>query len=165
MSWSWSWFTDPMVSYPPGAMATVLLLHSNRGILPRMRLQKRPSRRSQGSKWIRRSTRASIYLRDSLLCFHCGATCSGDVVATLDHIVPYTSGSGAITSDPTQIVVACKPCNSSRKDTPLSPTDLQRATRQALRPLDRRQGLAIVNQASSWGAALLTLATLVASKG
>ena len=65
----------------------------------------------QGGKWCRPATRLAIYLRDGLACAWCGATVEDGVVLTLDHLVPDLNGG---TNAPTNLVTACRRCNSAR---------------------------------------------------
>ena len=69
--------------------------------------------------WIRPEKRLAIYLRDSFRCVYC---CSDlhdadprDV--TLDHLRPKADGGS---NGETNLVTACRACNCSRQDTPLS---------------------------------------------
>jgi hypothetical protein len=70
-----------------------------------------------GSKWIRKDLRLAVYLRDGLRCAYCGRDLAGAAAAevTLDHLTP-----GHDDHRPTNLVCACRSCNSSRQDTPLS---------------------------------------------
>ncbi len=65
-----------------------------------------------GAKWIRPSTRWAIYLRDRLACVYCGASCA----LSLDHVVPHSAGGSHAACN---LVTACVPCNSARKDRPM----------------------------------------------
>jgi hypothetical protein len=72
----------------------------------------------QGSKWIRRSTRLAIYLRDGFTCqARASRECLGDLRNAkpeemgLDHLVcSINGGSNAATN----LVTICRVCNSSR---------------------------------------------------
>lgn len=72
----------------------------------------------KSSAWIRITKRKAIYLRDGSRCAYCGCT-EGDnaqgkyVALTLDHIVPLSAGG---THDPKNLLTACHPCNSRRRD-------------------------------------------------
>ena len=70
----------------------------------------------QGSKWIRRTTRLAIYLRDGLSCAYCGASIEDGAILTIDHIKPRSKGGS---NEPANLVTACKRCNSARGDRPL----------------------------------------------
>lgn len=75
-------------------------------------------RRTQGMHWIRDEKRLAIYLRDGMACIYCGATVEDEsTILTLDHIKPY-SKSGS--NDATNLVTACRHCNSSRGDRALT---------------------------------------------
>ncbi len=82
----------------------------------------------QGAKWISRSTRYRIYMRDGWRCLWClqplyavrlgtpigpHASAPDRTVATLDHIVPRASG-GA--NAPGNLVTSCIVCNEKRGD-------------------------------------------------
>lgn len=60
--------------------------------------------------------RERVLVRDSFRCVYCGA---GEDVAPLcaDHVVPLSRGG---TNDETNLVCACKPCNSSKNNRLLS---------------------------------------------
>ena len=72
---------------------------------------------TNGSKWIRRDKRLAIYLRDSFVCAYCARDLAGAAPAevTLDHLVPGHDDHRA-----TNLVTACRSCNSSRQDTSLT---------------------------------------------
>lgn len=65
-----------------------------------------------GSKWIRVEKRHAIYARDSHACVYCGSTHD----LTLDHVLPAESGG---TNDVTNLVTACRSCNSRKGATEL----------------------------------------------
>lgn len=62
---------------------------------------------------ISRSKRFSIYARDGHACVYCGDT----EKLSLDHVVPRSKGG---CDSETNLVTACQPCNSSKKDRDLS---------------------------------------------
>lgn len=66
-----------------------------------------------GSKWIRPEKRLAIYIRDGFECAYCGTDLRDAAPAsvTLDHLTPRSLG-GA--NDATNLVTACRACNSSR---------------------------------------------------
>ena len=66
-----------------------------------------------GSKWIRPEKRLAIYIRDSFACAYCGTDLrnSRPAEVTLDHLTPRSLGG---TNDATNLVTACRTCNSSR---------------------------------------------------
>ena len=70
-----------------------------------------PPRRTQGSKWIRRSTRLAIYLRDGESCTWCGSAVEDGASLTLDHIRPYSRGGSHHASN---LITACAACNTAR---------------------------------------------------
>lgn len=67
--------------------------------------------------WIRPAKRLAIYLRDSVACVYCGSDLRNAAPAdvTLDHLLPRSSGGS---NDATNLVTACRSCNSSRQDKP-----------------------------------------------
>ena len=65
----------------------------------------------QGSKWIAKSTRLAIYLRDGMSCVYCGHAVEEGERLTLDHIRPASKGGQ---NSPTNLVTACLHCNSAR---------------------------------------------------
>lgn len=76
----------------------------------------------KGSKWIRPERRLGIYIRDGFQCCYCGKSLKDAAPAdvTLDHLVPrnvkVAHGGGG--NESTNLVTACRSCNSSRQDTP-----------------------------------------------
>lgn len=71
----------------------------------------KPARRNGGGKWCHPTTRLSIYLRDGLACAYCGATVEDGAILSLDHLTPHSHGGS---NAATNLVTACKRCNSSR---------------------------------------------------
>ena len=67
----------------------------------------------QGSKWITRERRLAIYLRDGLACVYCGATVEDGATLSLDHLTPHSHGGTNVSSN---LVTACRICNSARSD-------------------------------------------------
>lgn len=72
------------------------------------------------SSWITKEKRLAIYIRDNFTCCYCGSSLkSADPnLVTLDHLVPrnvkVSHGGGG--NEATNLVTACKSCNSSRQD-------------------------------------------------
>lgn len=64
------------------------------------------TQRGYGSTWRRTSQR--VIARDGGVCAYCG-----DVATTSDHVVPKSKGG---TDDLSNLVAACRPCNSRKKD-------------------------------------------------
>lgn len=62
---------------------------------------------------VSRRLRFEILKRDSHLCRYCGAK-APDVPLTVDHVVPVALGGS---DDPTNLVTACKDCNSGKSST------------------------------------------------
>lgn len=65
----------------------------------------------QGMNWIRQEKRLAIYLRDGMACAWCGDAVENGVTITLDHVKPHSKGGANHESN---LVTACKKCNSSR---------------------------------------------------
>lgn len=66
-----------------------------------------------GKHWIRDEKRLAIHMRDAFMCMYCGRdmrSCEPNEL-TLDHLIPRSEGGG---NDATNLVTACKRCNSSR---------------------------------------------------
>jgi 5-methylcytosine-specific restriction endonuclease McrA len=68
-------------------------------------------------QWIRTEKRLALYIRDRFQCVYCGADLryADPAHITLDHLLPRSAGGG---NDATNLVTACRPCNSSRQDRP-----------------------------------------------
>lgn len=64
-------------------------------------------------RWIRAERRLALYLRDGLACVYCGLDLRDAAPAdvTLDHLLPRSAGG---TNDATNLVTACRSCNSAR---------------------------------------------------
>lgn len=72
---------------------------------------------ANGSKWIRKEKRLALYIRDGFACAYCGRdlrSAEPDEV-TLDHLLPRQAGGS---NEASNIITACRPCNSSRQDRP-----------------------------------------------
>lgn len=70
-----------------------------------------------GSKWIRPEKRLAIYIRDSFHCAYCGQDLrhAAPAEVTLDHLLPRVAGGS---NEATNLITACRPCNSSRQALP-----------------------------------------------
>lgn len=70
-----------------------------------------------GKNWIRPERRLAIHIRDGFTCAYCGCDLrnAGPGEVSLDHLVPRSEGGGNETSN---LVTACRSCNSSRQDRP-----------------------------------------------
>ena len=66
---------------------------------------------NQGMNWIRKEKRLAIYLRDGLACCYCGEGIEDGATLTLDHLIPHSHGGS---NDATNLITACRRCNSSR---------------------------------------------------
>lgn len=65
----------------------------------------------QGQNWCRPATRLAIYLRDGMECVYCGNGVEDGVQLTLDHVRPHSRGGS---NAPSNLITACKRCNSAR---------------------------------------------------
>ena len=79
--------------------------------------------KSNGSNrggWIRPNRRLAIYLRDRFTCIYCLKDMhdAAPFDITLDHIVPASKSDSSNASS--NLVTACRSCNSSRQDKPLN---------------------------------------------
>lgn len=71
-------------------------------------------KRGKPSSWIRRTTRLRVYMRDGFECTYCGAPPDFTTRSlTIDHVVPRSRGG---TNKPSNLVTACRACNSARQD-------------------------------------------------
>lgn len=79
------------------------------------KLQRSPSQ--PVGRWIRVEKRLALYVRDGFACVYCGRDLRNAAPAdvTLDHLLPRCSGGS---NDATNLVTACRACNSSRQDKP-----------------------------------------------
>jgi 5-methylcytosine-specific restriction endonuclease McrA len=77
------------------------------------RAAQRRGRKRPSGQWIRTDARLAIYLRDGMRCVYCGRDLHGAAPEemTLDHVWPWSLGGE---NEPTNLVTACKHCNSSR---------------------------------------------------
>lgn len=105
-------------------------------------------RHTQGSKWIRPEKRLAIYLRDRFSCCYCGRDLrhAEPTMVTLDHLRPRYSGGS---NEATNLVTACKTCNSARKEQPwyryASGGAKERIQRQRRHALNVRLARSIIN--------------------
>jgi hypothetical protein len=74
-------------------------------------------RKDRSSAWIRRNKRWTIYITNNYQCAYCGRTLFEIDVLTLDHLVPIELGG---TNHASNLVVACRSCNSKKADTNLN---------------------------------------------
>jgi 5-methylcytosine-specific restriction endonuclease McrA len=81
--------------------------------------KKSRSQHQATGQWIRSEKRLAIYLRDRFTCIYCLADLhdAKPMDITLDHIIPKSDGGS---NSETNLVTACRACNCSRQDKPLS---------------------------------------------
>lgn len=106
-----------------------------------MTASKRTKSRHQATGcWIRREKRLAINLRDRLCCLYCLCDLHGADPAdvTLDHLVCRANGGD---NHERNLVTACRACNCSRRDQPLSRfagretrAHIRRNVRRSLKP-------------------------------
>lgn len=72
---------------------------------------------AHGSRWIRPEKRLALYIRDGFSCAYCGRDLhnAAPSVVTLDHLLPRIAGGS---NEATNLITACRTCNSSRQDKP-----------------------------------------------
>lgn len=96
------------------------------------------SRRAYKGVCVRKDLRLAIYLRDSFRCVYCCCDLHGahPTDITLDHVVAESDGGS---NEPSNLVTACRHCNSSRQDKPLARfcgpetrSDIRRLTRRSI---------------------------------
>ena len=63
------------------------------------------------------SQRFRILQRDNFRCQYCGRTAKDDIKLEIDHITPICRGG---TSDDSNLITACMPCNRSKGGKPLN---------------------------------------------
>jgi len=105
-----------------------------------MRTKVKGYKKLSGGNWIRPEKRLAINLRDNMTCIYCLRDLHGadprDI--TLDHLVCRVDG-GA--NHETNLITACRSCNSRRQDTPLNRfasaatrAHIRRNVRRSLKP-------------------------------
>lgn len=74
--------------------------------------QRQGSQQPKG-RWIRVEKRLAVYVRDSFRCLYCGTDLRHAAPAdvTLDHLLPRSAGGS---NEATNLVTACRSCNSAR---------------------------------------------------
>lgn len=105
----------------------------------------RNSRSAYKGVTIRKDLRLAVYLRDSFTCLYCCADLHSahPMDVTLDHLKPHCSGGH---NGSTNLITACRSCNCSRGDKPVSrfagPEALQHINRNRKRSINRYRKLA-----------------------
>jgi CRISPR/Cas system Type II protein with McrA/HNH and RuvC-like nuclease domain len=105
--------------------------------------QRRPGR---SSKWIGKTRRVAIYLRDDFACVYCGRDLrrAEPREVGLDHLVPQSKGGS---HESTNLVTACSSCNCGRQDKPwrsfATPGAVERISRLRRRALNLKLALAL----------------------
>jgi 5-methylcytosine-specific restriction endonuclease McrA len=121
--------------------------------------KKKSSPSQPTGQWIRADARLSIYLRDSFRCVYCCRDLHGAAPTdiTLDHIKAKSDGGS---NKPENLVTACRSCNCSRQDKPLSRfagpetrKDIKRLTARAITPY-RKLAKAIISGETGFEEAL-----------
>ncbi|MCM2280097.1 MAG: HNH endonuclease [Oligoflexia bacterium] len=92
---------------------------------------------------ISKSLRFEVFKRDSFKCVYCGTEAPG-VVLHVDHIIPVAKGG---TNEITNLVTACQPCNSGKRDKTLDDnTAVAKARTQMEELQERREQLEMMMQ-------------------
>lgn len=99
------------------------------------------ARSGRSAKFVRRSLRLAIYLRDGFDCVFCAGVFPLGRDLTLDHVVPRTDGGSNLASN---LVTACFACNFERQNTPLRARELRRAAAACAKPVDRAAALRLL---------------------
>ena len=114
---------------------------------------------TNGSNWIRKSTRNAIYARDGFRCAYCqrAVKTTGRPFerATLDHVDPAVQGSA-----PSAVVTACRGCNTLKGLMSLTAFasycadmgrafDAARIVVQLAKPIDRAEGRRLAAQVAA----------------
>lgn len=80
-------------------------------------------KRGHPSNWIRPDKRQRIYKRDNNTCVYCETQLDSPRQLTLEHVVPRSNGQN---NHHTNLVTACRSCNSSRQNKTLKAWCLQK---------------------------------------
>ena len=122
------------------------------------------SRPGRTSSWIRRAKRLAIYLRDEFRCAYCGEDLSRarPHEMVLDHLETQDecrargcrTRSGKSMNDETNLVLACRRCNSARQDRPwrqfATAGAVARILRNRRRKLNIKLARAIIDGEAEW---------------
>ena len=112
------------------------------------------SRPGRTSSWIRRVKRLAIYLRDEFRCVYCGEDLSRvqPHEMGLDHLIPQCDP--RCTNDESNLVTACRRCNSARQDRPwrqfATAGAVARILRNRRRKLNIKLARAIIDGEAEW---------------
>ncbi len=102
---------------------------------------------------VSKSIRFEVFKRDSFKCQYCGAS-APDVLLVLDHIEPVSKGGD---NDLTNLITACAPCNTGKRDVRLDDRSAVIKARRQLEELqERREQLEMMMQ---WRQGLRELAS------
>ena len=122
------------------------------------------SRPGRTSSWIRREKRLAIYLRDNVSCVYCGTDLrdARPHEMGLDHLDPQdackargnVTRSGKSMHHETNLVTACRSCNSSRQNIPwrvfATGGAIKRIERNIRRKLNMELARAIMRGDANW---------------
>lgn len=92
----------------------------NRKVKPKAtrKVSRKPKgyKKLNGGAWIRKEKRFAIYLRDKFICNYCGTDLRDAKPSdlNLDHII--CRGLKGCSNEPSNLITACRSCNSSRQD-------------------------------------------------
>lgn len=111
-----------------------------------------------GSKWIRRSTRLAIYLRDEFTCLYCSKYL-GDMpkLLTLDHVLPRAKDGRY--NDVRNLATCCKTCNMTKADRELSAIEYEKIEPLLRKELPRAKARAVLGKKEGLGISISWLIT------
>lgn len=95
----------------------------------------------KSGNWITPKKRLAIYLRDGFTCLYCDTDLAKLYLSqwqrdiTLDHLIPESKGGLNIA---TNLVTACRSCNSARQDKPISVFATEEAKKKISRHRQRK---------------------------
>lgn len=122
------------------------------------------ARPGRTSSWIRRDKRLAIYLRDGMCCAYCGTDLRGARPCDmgLDHLETQAecrprgnrTRSGKSMNHESNLVLACRTCNSARRDMPwrrfAPPGAVKRILRNIRRKLNMDLARALLRGDADW---------------
>jgi hypothetical protein len=88
-----------------------------------------------GRRALSKKIRFEVFKRDSFRCQYCGAE-APNVLLEIDHITPVAAGGS---NELLNLITACTPCNSGKRDVPLSDQSVLVKQKQQLAELQKRR--------------------------
>ena len=96
-----------------------------------------------GSKWIRRSTRLAVYLRDDFTCLYCSRYLGDSPqLLTLDHVLPI-SKEGRY-NDVRNLATSCRNCNNLKGSRVLSESEYANLEPRLMKELPRSRSRLVI---------------------